>query len=94
MTQGAEERDNKAQQILRETRQVVEQVSSEQLAGGKHLLLWAGDSPADLTAGEKLSDEQARRWSGSCQILSGTCILQLALHLLICQQVKSCHMSR
>ena len=31
VTQGAEERDNKAQQILRETRQVVEQVSSWQV---------------------------------------------------------------
>ena len=58
VTQGAEERDNKAQQILRETRQVVEQVSTEQLAG------------------ESIS-----------------CSVQVT-HLLICQQEKSCQMSR
>ena len=83
MTQGAEERDNKAQQILRETRQVVEQVSSEQLAGGKHLLLWASDSPADLAAGEKLSDEQVSSWSDTSQVPHGTCFLQKAFHLLL-----------
>ena len=76
-TQGAEERDNKAEQVLREareTRQVVEQVSTGDL------LLRQQEKVARWAASCK---RQVSSWFPLWHLL--------LFHLLICQQVKKCH---